>query len=185
MSIVWAHFGFSVEDIEQKEVECKYCRKKVSVSSGNTTNLLNNLQHNHATQYEEYIAQKKRETNRRPTTSASTKQLSLSQAFTNATQYAKDSKRWKEISDAITYYIVKDMAPITTVAHKGFKHLLKTLDRTYTVIAKIFFANYKLLNMYQTCREKVVAEIKSVKHFTATSDLWSSRTILKPHTVLY
>lgn len=34
--------------------------------------------------------------------------------------------------------------------------------------------------MYQTCRKKVAAELKSVKHFAATSDLWSSR-MMEPY----
>lgn len=81
------------------------------------------------------MAQKKRETDKHPATTASTKQVSITQAFTNATQYEKDSRRWKEITDAICYYIAKDMAPIATVEHSGFKQLVRTLDRRYTVPA--------------------------------------------------
>lgn len=61
--------------------------------------------------------------------SASAKQLLLTQAFTSATQYANDSKRWKEITSAIAYYVTEDMAPIATVDHSGFTLLVKTLDK--------------------------------------------------------
>lgn len=108
---------------------------------------------------------------------AKTTQVSITQAFTNATQYEKDSRRWKEITDAISYYIAKNMAPIATVERSGFKHLVKTLDRRYTVPSRPHFSQTALPNMYKTCRNKVAAELKFVKHFAATSDLWSSRTM--------
>ncbi|GAA6100501.1 E3 SUMO-protein ligase ZBED1-like [Tachysurus ichikawai] len=30
VSVVWTHFGFSKDDIEQNEVRCRHCRKTVS-----------------------------------------------------------------------------------------------------------------------------------------------------------
>lgn len=46
-SIVWQHFGFNKDDIDQKIVKCKLCKKTVASSQGNTTNLFHHLQHNH------------------------------------------------------------------------------------------------------------------------------------------
>jgi len=51
------------------------------------------------------------------------KQVLITQAFTNATQYEKDSRRWKAITATICYNIAKDMAPIATVEHSGFKQV--------------------------------------------------------------
>lgn len=178
VSVVWTHFGFSKEDIEQNEVKCKHCRETVSTIKGNTSNLFQHLEHSHVTEYEQCMAQKKTEAAAAaPKRPAKTTQVSITQAFTNATQYQKDSRRWKEITDAISYYIAKDMAPIATVERSGFKHLVKTLDRRYTVPSRPHFSQTALPNMYKTCRNKVAAELKFVKHFAATSDLWSSRTM--------
>lgn len=57
------------------------------------------------------------------TTLYSTKQLPLTQAFTNIIQYAKDSKIWKEVMATIG----EDMAPKAAVEYCEFKHLVKTL----------------------------------------------------------
>ncbi|XP_051787617.1 E3 SUMO-protein ligase ZBED1-like [Erpetoichthys calabaricus] len=103
--------------------------------------------------------------------------MSITQAFTNATQYEKSSRRWKEITDAICYYIAKDMTPLATVERSGFKHLVKTLDRKYTVPSRSHFSTTALPDMYKTCCKNVAAELKNVQHFAATSDLWSSRTM--------
>lgn len=74
--------------IERKEVKCKHCfggqTPPISLITKNTT------------EHEECVAQKKRDNDKLP--SASTKQ----QAFTNITRYAKDSKRWEEITAAIS-----------------------------------------------------------------------------------
>lgn len=178
VSVIWTHFGFSKDDIEQNEVRCRHCRKTVSTPKGNTTNLFQHLKHNHVTEYEQCMAQKKqKETDQRPATSASVKQMSITQAFTNATQYEKSSRRWKEITDAICYYIAKDMTPLATVERSGFKHLVKTLDRRYTVPSRSHFSKTALPDMYKTCCKNVAAELKNVQHFAATSDLWSSRTM--------
>ncbi|XP_069800972.1 E3 SUMO-protein ligase ZBED1-like [Dendropsophus ebraccatus] len=181
MSVVWTHFGYSKDDIVQKVVICKHCRKPVIASRGNTSNLFHHLEHNHIIQYEQCMAQKNREAvsdqQQRPTTSKPTKQQSIKEAFTNMTNYEKDSKRWKEITEAISYYIAKDMAPIATVEHKGFKRLMKTIDRRYIVPSRKYFSQTAIPNMYQTFRKKVSDELKTVHYFAATSDLWSSRTM--------
>ncbi|XP_051784409.1 E3 SUMO-protein ligase ZBED1-like [Erpetoichthys calabaricus] len=178
VSVIWTHFGFSKDDIEQNEVRCRHCRKTVSTPKGNITNLFQHLKHNHVTEYEQCMAQKKqKETDKRPATSASAKQMSITQAFTNATQYEKSTRKWKEITDTICYYIAKDMTPLATVERSGFKHLVKTLDRRYTVPSRSHFSKTALPDMYKTCCKNVAAELKNVQHFAATYDLWSSRTM--------
>ncbi|GAA6085061.1 zinc finger BED domain-containing protein 1 [Tachysurus ichikawai] len=71
--VIWTHFGFSKDDIKQNEVRCRHCRKTVSTPKGNTTNLFQHLERNHVTEYEQCMAQKKKETDKRPATSASGK----------------------------------------------------------------------------------------------------------------
>lgn len=69
-------------------------------------------------------------------------------ASTNVAQYEKDSRRWKEITDAICYYIANDMVPL--VEDSMFKHLVKTLDKKYTVPSRPYFPQTALPNMYKT-----------------------------------
>ncbi|XP_051805338.1 E3 SUMO-protein ligase ZBED1-like isoform X1 [Acanthochromis polyacanthus] len=81
------------------------------------------------------------------------------------------------MTNAIGYHIAKDMAPIATVERTGFKRLMNTADKRYAIPSRKYFSQTVLPNMFKTEREKVAAELKHLKHFAATSDLWSSRTM--------
>lgn len=82
-----------------------------------TNSFFPHLQRNHATVYKHCTApQETEKTEKCPATSASTKQLSIT--FTNVTQFEKDSKRQKKITDAISYNSGKDMASTATVQRK-------------------------------------------------------------------
>ena len=61
------------------------------------------------------------------------KQTTLTQAFDKGTPYDKSSKRWKEVTEAVTFYLAKDMVPFKTVENEGFKRLLKVVDPRYEV----------------------------------------------------
>jgi protein tyrosine phosphatase len=56
------------------------------------------------------------------------RQTSIAASFSNVIPYDKKRLRWKEIMDAVTYYIAKDMVPIFTVEKPCFKNLLGTDD---------------------------------------------------------
>ena len=43
-SVVWRYFGFTKEDVDQTDVLCRSCRKKVATKLGNTTNLFHHLE---------------------------------------------------------------------------------------------------------------------------------------------
>ena len=47
---------------------------------------------------------------------------------------AKESKRHRDITNAVAYSIAKDMLPISTVENKGFKWILKVMDPIYISI---------------------------------------------------
>ena len=164
---------FNREDTAQKNVKCKLCKKIVVTSQGNTSNLFHHLQYNHVVEFEEV---KKARRVQEAAKSAS-RQQSLTEAFANTQKYERTSKRWIEITNAIGYHVAKDMAPIATVECKGFKHLMKTVDKRYGLPSQKYFSKTVIPSMYRPEREKVAAELRYIKHVAATSDLWSSRTM--------
>ena len=89
--------------------------------------------------------------------------------------YDRTSKRWKEVTDAVTFYLAKDMIPIKTVENAGFKRLLKIVDPRYEIPSRKYFYNTAIPWLYSECREKIQHKIHNVQFF-ATSDLGSSRT---------
>ncbi|RXN36491.1 zinc finger BED domain-containing 1-like protein [Labeo rohita] len=102
-------------------------------------------------------------------------QTSLKDAFTKGTAYDKKSKRWNDITNAITFHLAKDMVPLNTVEKVGF--MIKVLDPRYVLPSRNYFSRTAIPNLYQKHRAKVEADLATVRHFSATTDLWSSRSM--------
>ncbi len=122
---VWEHFGFKPnergEPINVNEPVCRLCLKTVATKRGNTTNLKSHLKHNHPTQF----------FNLGTTTAAgagegSSRQLSVTDAFSRQCKYKRDSAKWRTLTDSVTRYIAKEMQPLNTVEKPAFKNMLQT-----------------------------------------------------------
>ncbi len=122
---VWEHFGFKPnergEPINVNEPVCRLCLKTVTTKRGNTTNLKPHLKHNHPTQF----------FNLGTTTAAgagegSSRQLSVTDAFSRQCKYKRDSVKWRTLTDSVTRYIAKEMQPLNTVEKPAFKNMLQT-----------------------------------------------------------
>ncbi|XP_051962423.1 E3 SUMO-protein ligase ZBED1-like [Xyrauchen texanus] len=110
-------------------------------------------------------------------TSRQTTQTSITQTLYGASPYPPSSQRHKEITNAITYHLAKDMAPINTVQNEGFKAMIKTLDKRYSLPCRNYFSSVALPGLYTQCRITVEEELQNMQYFAATTDLWSSRTM--------
>lgn len=53
-SVVWDHFGYKEDDLNQEHIVCKLCFGPVSVPQGNTTNLFNHLKKYHKVVYDHF-----------------------------------------------------------------------------------------------------------------------------------
>ncbi|XP_060785451.1 E3 SUMO-protein ligase ZBED1-like [Neoarius graeffei] len=166
-SAVWKYFGFKPDDDKQSEVHCKVCSALIEAPQGNTINLYNHLKHHHKVEYDEAVQGKKQ----------TQTQTTITRTLYNTTPYPPNSSRHKEITAAITYHLAKDMAPINTVQHEGFRKMINTLDKWYSIPSRNFFSNVALPDMYNKQWAVVEAELWEIVHFSATSDLWSTRTM--------
>ncbi|KAI2662030.1 E3 SUMO-protein ligase ZBED1 [Labeo rohita] len=177
-SVIWNWFGFKSSDTEQTSVICKVCRRVVTARGGNTSNLFHHLKNTHAREYEEATRAKTSASGTSSTSGArpKTTQLSLQASFTAATPYDKSSKKWKDITRAIALYIAKDMVPIQTIERDGFRHVVHTLDSRYELPGRKFFSQKCLPELYTEVRDRVMNEIRHLEAYSATTDLWSSRT---------
>ncbi|XP_073714924.1 E3 SUMO-protein ligase ZBED1-like [Misgurnus anguillicaudatus] len=176
-SVIWDYFGFEVTDTEQKKVLCKTCRRSVATSRGNTTNLHQHLKKHHRRIFEECIAKKSTESAASDTQSSSKHQQStISELFAAVTPYEKTSRRHREITNAITHYLAKDTVPFNVVTKEGFKNLIQTLDKRYTIPSRTYFSQVAIPQLYVECRNKTEAELMHVEYYATTTDLWSSRT---------
>lgn len=92
--------------------------------------------------------------------------------------YDKKGPRWKAIMDSVAKYIARDMVPIYTVEKPEFINMLKVLNPRYVLPSRKYFAEVALPRLYNnsTC-EKIARELEGVSFYSATTDLWSSRTM--------
>ncbi|KAK0145490.1 Zinc finger BED domain-containing protein 1 [Merluccius polli] len=174
-SVIWKHFGFQSSDEEQKEVVCKVCHAIVSAPQGNTTNVFNHLKFSHKVVYDQLLTEQK--TQKRASTSATVTQSSIEDTLYNATIYPTGSRRQREITEAVTFMLAKDMCPISTVNNTGFKTLVKTMDKRYVLPSRKHFSRVALPALYDKCRAEVEKDISTAEYFATTTDLWSSRTM--------
>ncbi len=123
---VWEHFDFKPnergEPINVNEPVCRLCLKTVATKRGNTTNLKSHLKHNHPTQF----------FNLATTTAAgagegSSRQLSVTDAFSRQCKYKRDSAKWRTLTESVIRYIAKEMQPLNTVEKTAFKNMLQTV----------------------------------------------------------
>ncbi|XP_064153682.1 E3 SUMO-protein ligase ZBED1-like isoform X1 [Anguilla rostrata] len=186
-SVIWKSFGYLKSDQAQTSIRCKICRRPVLSRTGNTTNLFHHLKRHHPTEHSESLSLRYHasvslpsSSSQQPSPTASqtseVRQPTILSAFSAITPYEKKSKRYKEITSAITYCIAKDMMPISTVEKQGFKKLMSVIDAKYALPGRKYFSKKSLPQLYAECRGKLEEQLRNVTHFTTTTDMWSSRT---------
>lgn len=180
VSVVWRFFGYKKSDLNQTTVFCKCCWVKVVAWGGNTSNMLHHLSRKPALEYQECMKLRSAfSTSAGNTAKAKEKsgQMSLEDVFSRGTVYDKKSKRWIKITNSITIHLAKDMVPLNTVEKEGFRTMIKTLDPRYVLPGRKYFSQTAIPNLYQQHRAKLQLDLVTVPHFSATTDIWSSRTM--------
>jgi len=192
-SRVWEHFGFEPDSSGKPKNEdrpiCKLCWRTVATKGSNTSNLLAHLRTNHPVVHADL---------RRPTVSKSAgpgpgpgeprpgsgtgamseaKQPILAEAIARSTAYARNSKKWQKLTNAVTHCIAKEMMPLYTVEKPVFRGMLKEFDSQYELPSRSYFTRSAIPTLYEQTRTSVAAEVQEIEFFSATTDLWSSKTM--------
>ncbi len=186
-SQVWNYFGLEKKDGEfQKETAiCRTCYRRVATKNGNTSNLLAHLRTTHSNLHlhvkeavmKESLATLRASTSRKRPAD----QLSLAESVDRVQRYERKGKKWKELTDAVMFYIAKDCLPLYTVEKPGFKNLVSTFDSRYDLPSRSYFSRTALPELYAEVRDQVKAELEPITYFSATTDLWSSDDSLTPY----
>lgn len=183
-SLIWQYFGLkkgpSGEPVDDGNGICRSCRKVVAAKHGNTSNLLSHLRIHHGKLHAEVTAAMKRGKQPAEPVRLPTNQPTLAKVVETTQPYDRKGKKWKELTDSVTFCLAKDGLPLYSVEKPGFKHLLKTFDSRYQVPSRKYFSGTAIPNLYSSVRMGVQAELSSVEYFSGTTDLWSS-VGLKPY----
>ena len=181
-SAVWIYFGFEADEEGRPKVQdaviCRLCEKSVSAKGGNTSNLLSHLKVHHPQRHLEVkkANSKSGKDKDHAKTSKASRQPSLPNTLRSGHKYERKSRKWQQLTDAVTYCLAKDMMPIYSVEKEGFVRLLHSLDSQYELPSRKYFSNVAIPKLYAQTRDVVSAEIKSAEFLAATTDMWSSYT---------
>jgi len=174
-SPVWRYFGLKVgEDgrpIDNGQVYCRMCPMSVWARSGNTSNLFSHLKNNHKTTFALVKAAK---SNEGKSSHLSDEQPTIVSALEGAQPYTHSSKKWKELTDSVTRFIVKDCLPIHSVEKEGFKAMIHKFDSRYDLPSSTYFSRTAIPKLYSATKDKVAKQLSNVEYFSSTTDMWSS-----------
>ncbi len=112
-----------------------------------------------------------------PSDARTATQTPITTSLFSASPYPAGSRRQIEITEAITHFIAKDMAPINTVCSAGFKKLINTLHKRYVIPSRNYFSQVALSSLYAKCRESIESDLQKIEFYSTMTDLWSSRTM--------
>ncbi|KAL0146831.1 hypothetical protein M9458_057770 [Cirrhinus mrigala] len=98
-SPVWQFFGYYKSDRSQTNVVSKLCKTVVPAKTGNTTNLMYHLSRAHPLEHSRI---------QQTTSVAATphKQQITMERYSASVPYDKESKRYKDITEAVAYFSV-------------------------------------------------------------------------------
>ena len=102
------------------------------------------------------------------------KQPSIEASFGISQPYQRQSRKWKELTDAVTHFIVKDELPVYTAQKDGFRKMLKKFDTRYDLPTQCYFSRTAIPELYTATKERVTQQLNQIFYFSCTTDLWSS-----------
>ena len=189
VSPVWTYFGLEADGqgkpISKEIAICRVCNSKTSTKGGSTSNLFSHLKNHHPKEYAN-LKQMSSASSKSPKSSiqsssssqpsSSSSQPTIVDVMQKLKPHSRDSKKWKDLTDSVTFCLCKDMLPIYTVEKPGFQQMLKSFDSQYQLPSRKYFSETAIPKLYNQEQERVAAELSQVKHFAATTDMWSSET---------
>ena len=107
-------FGFKADfkgqPIDENKPICQLCQHPIAMKGGNTSNLFSHLKNYHPKKYSELKAG-----NTGLSICGKEKQVDQpkrTDALSSVQKYTQNSKHWKQLTDAVTRGIAKDMMPV-------------------------------------------------------------------------
>ena len=150
---------------------CTMCKCKISYSTGNPKNLKRHMEKFHPTDLEENLKRKQPQ--------GKSIQHFYSKKIKASLRPASNADQLK--GEAILVkWVAESLRPFTIVEDSGFRELVQflcNLNKEFSVPGRQKLRS-QLVLFAEMLREKIVEKIdKDVKFFSATTDIWSSRTM--------
>jgi len=98
----------------------------------------------------------------------------IEHAFTQSQKYNRKSKKWQQLTNAVTRRITKDMLPMAIVEKPGFKKMLEASDPRYQLPTRKYISQETISSLYNSTQASVTSMLQGASHFCSTTNLWSS-----------
>ncbi len=150
-SELWQHFGLKKGDngkpIDDDSVYCRLCRRKVKAGSGNTSNLKAHLKKTHRYVYSTLL-----QPTIKPKPTIASAQPTITTAVAQSQLYSRQSKKHKDLTNAIANFICKGQLPIYTVEKDAFLKMIKAFDSRYDVPSRSHFSRCVIPDLFASFR---------------------------------
>ena len=185
-SIVWNYFGLkgdrngnALKEHDDRPV-CRICNKSVLCKGGNTSNLFPHLRDHHPTLFKE--ESKVLNAAGTPGSTKQQHQETLPNVIERRKCFPSNSPQAQELNATVAYYLAKDMQPYYTVECPGFRKLIFKLNPRYHMPSRKYFSQQEIPWLYTKVKESVVnPKLAEIEYFSATTDLWTSKSQLGFH----
>ena len=183
----------------QSQARCQYCRNKISIHGGSTSNMMRHLKTKQPTvslsgpqESETETAATATGTDTATTTAAAT--TSATSASTTATTTATIPKRQRQTSlggfvrrpiqplqqgkvdEALVKMLATDFQPFSIVEDRGFRAYTQALDPTYVLPSRSTLSTQMVPNLFEKVRADLRERIRSAPAICLTTDCWTSNT---------
>jgi len=182
-SPVWSYFGLEKDSngrINSEDVAvCRKCYQHVRAKGGNTSNLLSHLRIHHPTIHGLVTTAIKAKSRRKEDLAKrqQSQQPTITSTMKKVQQYDRTTRKWREITTAVTHCLAKDSLPLYTVDKAGFRNMVETMDPQYDLPSSKYFSKMSIPALYEDTRQKLKLDLQEqAKAFSATADMWTSVT---------
>ena len=185
----------------QSQARCQYCRNKISIHGGSTSNMMRHVKTKHPTlslsgpqesETETAATATATGTDTATTTAAAT--TSATSASTTATTTATIPKRQRQTSlggfvrrpiqplqqgkvdEALVKMLATDFQPFSIVEDRGFRAYTQALDPTYVLPSRSTLSTQMVPNLFEKVRADLRERIRSAPAICLTTDCWTSNT---------
>ena len=92
-------------------------------------------------------------------------QPTITSALKKVPKYDRETKKWRDITNAVMFCLSKDSLPIYTVEKLGFRHLLEKMDPQYDLPSSKYFSKVAIPALYEETQQKLESDLKEVGFF--------------------
>ena len=170
-SSVWNFFMFCGDKIkgpDNKKIQCILCKRKL-IYTNSTSTLKWHLTSYHGKKYQDYLnSEKLKKQETQPLIASFTRKDS-----TFVKKWKKSSQKYKDTTRLISEWLCTNSRPTTIVEDKGFKALMDYIVPEYEIPSRWTISKC-ITDIYKEEKDKVIEELKGVKHCAITTDGGSS-----------